>query len=192
MKRIYTYGLLVCTSLPAFAKTIEANQHRSITEAVTLSSNGDTVLVTAGEYKEHGLIINKSIVLKGIGHPVIDGESKYEVVSITADNVILDGFTVINSGSSAIEDYAGIKIVNSKNVVIRNNILKNNFFGIYSQYGIRCHIENNHISSNAVSEQLSGNGIHCWKSDSMYITGNTISGHRDGIYFEFVTNSIIW
>jgi len=24
------------------------------------------------------------------------------------------------------------------------------------------------------------------------IIGNTISGHRDGIYFEFVTNSIIW
>jgi nitrous oxidase accessory protein len=26
----------------------------------------------------------------------------------------------------------------------------------------------------------------------MLIVGNTISGHRDGIYFEFVTNSVIW
>ena len=26
----------------------------------------------------------------------------------------------------------------------------------------------------------------------MQIIGNTVSGHRDGIYFEFVTNSIIW
>ncbi len=26
----------------------------------------------------------------------------------------------------------------------------------------------------------------------MQIIGNTISGHRDGIYFEFVTNSVIW
>lgn len=26
----------------------------------------------------------------------------------------------------------------------------------------------------------------------MKIIGNTVSGHRDGIYFEFVTNSVIW
>jgi nitrous oxidase accessory protein len=26
----------------------------------------------------------------------------------------------------------------------------------------------------------------------MLIIGNTINGHRDGIYFEFVTNSVIW
>ena len=37
----------------------------------------------------------------------------------------------------------------------------------------------------------SGNGIHCWKCDSMRIINNYITGHRDGIYFEFVTNSLI-
>lgn len=41
------------------------------------------------------------------------------------------------------------------------------------------------------NEIQSGNGIHCWKSDSMYIYNNTVSGQRDGIYFEFVTNSKI-
>jgi nitrous oxidase accessory protein len=30
------------------------------------------------------------------------------------------------------------------------------------------------------------------KPDSMKIIANTINGHRDGIYFEFVTNSVIW
>ncbi|MEZ5029370.1 MAG: hypothetical protein R2765_11380 [Ferruginibacter sp.] len=30
------------------------------------------------------------------------------------------------------------------------------------------------------------------KSDSLRILGNNIIGHRDGIYFEFVKNSIIW
>ena len=37
-----------------------------------------------------------------------------------------------------------------------------------------------------------GNGIHCWKSDSLQIIGNKISGHQDGIYFEFVTILVIW
>ena len=53
-------------------------------------------------------------------------------------------------------------------------------------------IKNNRLTAYKTEEQQSGNGIHCWKSDSMRIIGNTIQGHRDGIYFEFVTNSIIW
>ena len=43
-----------------------------------------------------------------------------------------------------------------------------------------------------LTDQQSGNGIHCWQCDSLRIIGNTVTGHRDGIYFEFVTNSIIW
>jgi parallel beta-helix repeat protein len=43
-----------------------------------------------------------------------------------------------------------------------------------------------------IEEQEIGNGIHCWKSDSIQVIGNKISGNRDGIYFEFVTNSVIW
>ncbi|HMJ46543.1 MAG TPA: nitrous oxide reductase family maturation protein NosD, partial [Ferruginibacter sp.] len=76
--------------------------------------------------------------------------------------------------------------------VIRNNILEDNFFGIYAQNAVNGTIENNKLFAAGKEEQQSGNGIHCWKSDSMRIIGNTVTGHRDGIYFEFVTNSIIW
>lgn len=196
MKRIFLYivfSFLSCFAV--FAKTIRVGDKElihTITKAIEVAAKGDTILVNGGSYKEHNLIINKSILLKGIDHPVLDGENKYEVISVTVSNVIVDGFTVIHSGSSSIEDYAGIKIINCRNVIIRNNILQNNFFGIYSQHGSNCTIENNRVISNGISEQLSGNGIHCWKSDSMRIIGNYVSGNRDGIYFEFVTNSVIW
>ncbi len=36
-----------------------------------------------------------------------------------------------------------------------------------------------------------GNGIHAWYCHDLYITGNTVIQHRDGIYFEFVDNSVI-
>jgi nitrous oxidase accessory protein len=36
-----------------------------------------------------------------------------------------------------------------------------------------------------------GNGIHLWKCNHAMIESNTISGHRDGIYFEFVTESVV-
>ncbi|MDO8993182.1 MAG: nitrous oxide reductase family maturation protein NosD, partial [Daejeonella sp.] len=153
---------------------------------------GDTIFVDAGHYREKNLIIDKSIVLKGIGSPVLDGEKKYEIISITADGAVVDGFKLIHSGISSLEDLSGIKVYDSRNVVIRNNILEDTFFGIYIQNGVNCSIENNQLIAIGLEEQQSGNGIHCWKGDSLRVIGNQISGHRDGIYFEFVKNSVIW
>lgn len=166
--------------------------HRTISSALSAAHPGDTIFVDAGHYKEKNLIINKSIVLKGIGSPVLDGEKKYEIISITADGAVVDGFKLIHSGISSLEDLSGIKVYDSRNVVIRNNILEDTFFGIYIQNGINCSVENNQLIATGLEEQQSGNGIHCWKGDSLKVIGNKISGHRDGIYFEFVKNSVIW
>lgn len=187
--------ILCCCCLPAFSGIIKVGrqqQYKTIAAAIEVAKNGDTVLVDKGTYFEKNLIINKQVVLKGIGHPVLDAEKKYENISIKANNVTVDGFLLQHTGVSSMVDYAAIKIYESHNVTIINNIIKDAFFGIYSQYGIHCLIKNNILTANAKNEQESGNGIHCWKSDSMQIIGNTVSGHRDGIYFEFVTNSVIW
>ncbi|MBL7867214.1 MAG: nitrous oxide reductase family maturation protein NosD [Flavobacterium lindanitolerans] len=180
---------------PLRAKTITVGKNKSvgtIKTAIDRAMNGDTVLVYPGIYKEKGLIVDKKICLIGIDYPVVDGENKYENISIKYPGVLVQGFKVINSGVSSIEDFAGIKIYNTRDVIVRNNKLDNTFFGIYSQYGTNCTFENNEIRAYKLEEQQSGNGIHCWKSDSMRIIGNKISGHRDGIYFEFVTRSLIW
>src|SRR5690606_5041038 len=96
---------------------------------------------------------------------------------------------LINSGVSSIVDIAGIKIYNSRNVHIKNNILSETFFGIYIQNSVKCEIINNKLSASTKIEQNNGNGIHSWKSDSLTIVTNNIKGHRDGMYFEFTTNS---
>lgn len=185
---------LLCSCLVR-AKTLMVGPNsdiKTITAAVALSSSGDSILVAAGRYKEGNLIIDKTVSLIGIGMPTLDGENKFENLSIKADRVIVNGFRICNSGISSITDFAGIKIYNKRGVVVVNNIIEDCFFGIYSQYGISCIIKNNKLIAHQVQEQRSGNGIHCWKSDSMQIVGNSVTGHRDGIYFEFVTNSIIW
>lgn len=195
MKNIFYITTFIFFSNSLLAKTIRAgNQQvvKTIQHALTLAVNGDTILVDAGIYHEKNIIVNKTVFLIGINNPVLDGAHKYEIISIKANGVVVDGFKIIHSGISSIEDFAGIKIYNSRDVVIRNNILEDTFFGIYSQYATNCIIEKNSITSYAKEEQQSGNGIHCWKGDSMRIIANTITGHRDGIYFEFVTNSIIW
>jgi nitrous oxidase accessory protein len=195
MKKVFFILTFAGVGLAADAKMLHAgsNQlYKTITSAVKAAATGDTVLVDAGFYHEKNLLVNKTIILKGIGYPVLDGEKKYEVVSVKANGVIVDGFKIIHSGISSIEDFGGIKIYNCRDVIIKNNILDDTFFGIYTLQGANCIIQNNILTAYSEEEQQSGNGIHCWKSDSMRIIGNTISGHRDGIYFEFVTNSIIW
>ena len=179
----------------ASAKTIPvgaAKKYVSITAALMVAETGDTILVDAGIYKEKNLVIRKRVVLKGINYPVLDGEKKYQVISVRADGVVIDGFSIKHSGVSSLEDLSGIKVFSSRNVIIKNNRLEDTFFGIYAENVINCIIENNQLIAFSKEEQQSGNGIHCWKSDSLRIIGNTITGHRDGIYFEFVKNSIIW
>ncbi|PTT06151.1 nitrous oxide reductase family maturation protein NosD [Flavobacterium sp. HMWF030] len=192
--------ILLCLCFSFFftclhSQKIEVGKNRAIKtikKAIQLANPGDTVLVYKGVYREGNIVIDKKIILQGIGFPILDGQKKYEVVSIKADSVTIAGFKVINSGYASLNDPCGIKIYNKTGVTIKENILENNFFGIYVQKGIGCIIKNNTIKAHQKQEQRIGNGIHCWKSENLQIVGNQVSGHRDGIYFEFVSNSIIW
>lgn len=152
----------------------------------------DTLWVDGGVFKEGNIVIDKPIFLLGKNNPTIDGNHKFEVVSIKSSDVYFSGFRVINSGYATLDDPCGIKVYNSQRVTIINNILENNFFGVYLQYSRNCIVKQNKITAYGREEQQIGNGIHCWKSDSLQLIGNRISGHRDGIYFEFVTQSVIW
>jgi nitrous oxidase accessory protein len=179
----------------AYSNTIKVGPSQKIkllSKAVELANSFDTILVDKAVYFSKNLEITKPLVFIGIDYPIIDGESKYQVITIRSSNVIFQGFKIQHSSVSSLEDVAGIKIINSKNVIVRNNILDDTFFGIYSQYSQSCLIENNTLVSYRKFEQEAGNGIHCWKSDSIRIINNKITGHRDGIYLEFVTNSVIW
>lgn len=136
-------------------------------------------------------MVLKPLVISGENFPELDGNNQFQIISIGADNARIEGFRFTNTGRSDMNEISAVKILNARNVVVNNNILENVFFGIYCQAASHCIVSNNKIKSIAVSELESGNGIHCWKSDSMSIIGNTVTGQRDGIYFEFVTHSTI-
>ena len=165
---------------------------QSVKEGIAAAGAGDTVMVHGGTYREGNIIIDKAIVLIGVERPVLDGESKYEIVSIKSDSVTVTGFLIQHSGIATLDDPGGIKIYDSHHVSIIDNDLYDTFFAIYLQYSRHCLIKGNRIVGLGREEQEIGNGIHCWKSDSLQIIQNEISGHRDGIYFEFVKHSVIW
>lgn len=183
---------MVCGMVSHAATILVGPQQKikSLKEALASALPYDTVKVIGGTYKEGNLEIQVPMYLIGIDRPVIDGEKQYEPLSIYSSHVTIKGFQVNNSGQSATRDVAAIKIYGKDHVTIEDNILDDNFFGIYAQESKHCTIRNNKITSYSVSELLSGNGIHGWKSDHLTLSGNQITGHRDGIYLEFVTNTV--
>ncbi|WP_245901788.1 nitrous oxide reductase family maturation protein NosD [Chitinophaga ginsengisoli] len=176
----------------SWAKSIKVYPGRnSFQKAINAAKRNDTLLLQPGVYKEHDILINKKLVVIGVHYPVIDGEHTSQIIFITADSVILQGLQVQNTGRSSMTDMAAIRVQNANHVIVRNNKAFNNTYGIYLQNAGFTVVQNNIIQANSEDELNSGNGIHAWKCHDLIITGNDVSGHRDGIYFEFVTTSAI-
>ncbi len=137
MKKITYISILLFFTYTSEAKIIRVGKGqaiKTIQQALSIAANGDSVLVEAGNYHEKNIVISKTIFFIGVNRPVLDGDHQYEVISVKADGVVVEGFKIIHSGVSSIEDFAGIKIYNARDVIIRNNILEDTFFGIYAQY----------------------------------------------------------
>ena len=176
------------------ARTIVVGKNQTITsirKAIELAKEKDTILVQPGIYKEGNIIVNKNIILLGQNYPVLDGEKKFEILTVSGVNITIKGFQLQNCGQSAMNDYASIKLIDSKNILIEDNRVINSFFGIHVSNSSFVTIRHNTISGSPTSEQNTGNGIHLWKCNHALIDNNYITGHRDGIYFEFVTESTI-
>jgi nitrous oxidase accessory protein len=188
MKTLFTI-IAIAMAVPAAANIIVVE--KNLKQAIGKAMDGDTILLKKGLYKEGNIIISKSICLIGQDGPVLDGENKNEILTITGKNVTIKGLHFINAGYSSMNDYAAIKIIDATGIVIESNRIENASFAIHFANSTHSTARNNTIKGNNKSEHLSGNGIHMWKCDGMVVENNYIQGHRDGIYFEFVTASTI-
>lgn len=163
----------------------------SIKSALELSNNGDTILVKRDYYSEGKIIVNKSVTLIGENFPIIDGNHKNQIMIVKSSNFKITGFQFQNSGISFISDNSAIRLDSVNNCIIENNKFLNNFFAIYLSKTRNSQIINNTIIASNNKQTMSGNGIHLWNCKNIYVIGNKIEGHRDGIYLEFVRSSFI-
>ena len=158
---------------------------KSISEGIQKAADFDTLLIKKGTYKEFNILIDKPLTLLGENYPVIDGGDRGEIIRIVSDNVTVDGFFIINVGTSYTTDYAAIRVVRSANFLIQNVVLEKLFFGIYLEKSNNGKVYHNKIVGDAVDEYNSGNGIQLWYSHNIEVDRNIVQGVRDGIYLEF-------
>ena len=162
---------------------------RSVTDGITRSRDGDRIVIQPGTYREPTIVVDRRISIEGAGFPTLDGEGKREIMHITANGVMVRGLRFARVGPSHVEDRAAIRVSDASDCVIENNRLDDAFFGIYLSRVTGCRVARNVIRGTPRSEESSGNGIHLWSSSGVEIAGNTISGHRDGLYFEFTRHT---
>ncbi|MBT8382388.1 MAG: nitrous oxide reductase family maturation protein NosD [Ignavibacteriaceae bacterium] len=185
--------IILCSSIN-FSETIivsKSGKVKSISAALNLANDGDEILIEEGTYEEGNIIVKKSVKIRGKGFPVIDGKGDGEVFTVLADDVLIEGFIIKNSGISYLEENAGVRLEEVRNCTVTNNRFINNFFAVYLAKTANCLISNNHIEGIKKRETNSGNGIHLWYCKNITVEKNTILNHRDGIYFEFVRHGKI-
>ncbi len=191
MKQLSIYFLLLSAfNLNAVNHHVGTGQaYETIHSALAIARSGDTIFIQEGIYAESNLSIDKPLSIIGIGYPILDGQHACEIFTVTASDVTIRGFEIRNSGQLSTLDVAGIKVLSADRVVIEGNRLRDCNFGIYFSNCNDCHVLRNDVQGIIKEEQNSGNGIHLWKCSRALVAENHLTGQRDGIYFEFVTDS---
>lgn len=165
--------------------------YQTIADALQGAEKGDHIVIRAGRYQEHDLQVNKQLVIEGEKGAVIDGGHQGYVMVVHADSVVIRGIEIHNSKVSYVDDFAGLLFEQVSGGRVENSTFKGNFFGIYLSKSENVKVVNNVLHSSFERESGAGNGIHLWYCKNIEIRDNRITGHRDGIYFEFVESSTI-
>jgi parallel beta-helix repeat protein len=145
-----------------------------IQEGVDIAVSGDTVFAYGGTYYEWNVVLDKdnfSLVGENRDNTVIDGMNSGWILTITAKNATITGFTIQKSSIGT----AGVFLNHAVGSKISNNIIKNHDSGIYSAYSNGNVIENNWVSDNYAGMILSS---YCGENR---ISNNVAVGNTRGI-----------
>lgn len=156
------------------------DDYAKIQWAVDNATTGDITIVESGTYHEN-VIVDKQLILRGVdtgfGRPVIDANYLGSPVTLSADEITLEGFEVRHSGDVLGSFDCGIKVWFSNGNVVRNNTIRNNFDGI-----LNWNSNNSTITSSTVINNHHF-GITSCVGSSNNITGNTVSNNDyEGVY----------
>ena len=187
-------GLLLIPAGAAAQNSLSAKDSLGLSDlAMTIeqADPGATIFLEPGTYSVNDLLIEKSVTIDGQNSAVLDIGSEGYGLILMGENITLRNFEIKDSGFGFMDDYAAILVEKSNNILIENLVLTNNFFGIFVANSESVKVSNNRIISNAKRQTTSGNGVHMWYSKDVEVHQNEITGHRDGIYLEFVEGSLI-
>jgi nitrous oxidase accessory protein len=168
-----------------------ASSAHPIADAVSRAAPGAVLVLTGGRYRESTVTIDRALTLDGRNLATLDGEGVRGLLVIAADDVTVRGVRFLDTGHSAVDDRAALRVTGARRCLIEDNAFIATMFGVYLERATGCVVRNNALAGPRSTHIASGNGIHLWYSDSNTVQGNRIRGHRDGIYFEFAKGGVV-
>ncbi|WP_204115886.1 nitrous oxide reductase family maturation protein NosD [Shimia biformata] len=155
----------------------------AISETLARAKDGDTLRLGAGTYRET-VIVDRSVTLEGAGKATIDGGGRGSVITVTGDDVILRGLTVIGSGSDHEDIDSGIKLTKTADrPQVIGNVLKGNLYGV-DIHGARDALVAENVIEGRTDHRMNdrGNGVYLWNAPGALVEKNDIRWGRDGIF----------
>jgi nitrous oxidase accessory protein len=184
---------LITALLPglAAAATLQVAPGDSIQGAIDRAAPGDVIEIQRGRYVEN-LLIGKTLTLRGIDRPTLSGGMKGDTIRVTAEDVVIEGLIVTDSGDSLREQNAGIYIwPGAHRAVVRNCDLAYNLFGLWVEQANDVVIENNLITGKReYRSPQRGNGIQLYNTRGARVIGNNVSFVRDALYVDVTHDAI--
>lgn len=192
VKVIHWLALLCVSDSALFAdsRVVRVDPSVSLQESIRSAEAGDTIVVTAGLHRVSEVEVDKSLTIMGEAGAILDGAGK-GILHILADYVEISGLEFTNVQNSYTKEHAAIHLSKVRHFSIRDNRMHDIFFGVLIEKSAHGVVAGNTIKSTASDEYNSGNGIHLWHCKDVLIDNNEVTGMRDGIYFEFVSESLI-
>jgi nitrous oxidase accessory protein len=170
-------GLLILGGTPAIRAEARLQQR------IDASAPGATLVVDGGVH-DGAIVIRGPLTVIGKNRPVIDGQGRGSVVTITGDDVVFRGFIVRNSGRQVTEEAAGITVTGNRHVIEDNDVV-DVYFGVHIDGGARHVIQDNRIAPGERHGARPGHGLSIWNTRNSRVLRNEISDARDGIYLSF-------
>ncbi|SFU20196.1 nitrous oxide reductase family maturation protein NosD [Sedimentitalea nanhaiensis] len=155
----------------------------AIAETLDLAAPGDTLRLRPGTYVEKTLL-DKSVTLDGGGVATLDGGGQGSVVTITAPNAVVQGLTIVGSGSDHESIDSGVQLLKgATGAVVRDNHLIGNLYGVDIHGAHDALVIDNRIDGRQDRRMNDrGNGIYVWNAPGAQVTGNDVRWGRDGIF----------
>ncbi|MCE8424260.1 MAG: right-handed parallel beta-helix repeat-containing protein [Candidatus Methanoperedens sp.] len=163
--------------------------YKTIQSAVDVAGPGDVVSVSEGTYLENVVVKGNGIMIIGNNKEktIVDGKKTGSVFRITANNIVISGFTIQDSGGSGKED-GGVSIYTGNNNLIANNIITNDPAGI----AIYQSSNNNEVSGNIIMSNGRNGGIFIFSSNDNKIFNNDIKENVFGVYGDSARSNRIY
>ena len=207
MKKIHTLCLLLLVfiincSQPVFAEEYVITVADDLQQVLNSSQDGDVILLKPGRYFGN-FIITKQITLRGSKEgseqsSIIDAQTNGHALTLKNSHITIDNLNIVNWGKNLTDQNAGIysneKVNNERAVglVIKNNTLKGDGFGIWLNHVTKAEIFNNTVEGNLTLRSADrGNGIQVANVTHSHVYNNETFKVRDGIYVISSQNNLI-